>query len=132
MKEAGFKYAELPGGKLLKFPESATDKEIQRAVRRELGLGNDDFLAALEKFSDLIDARIEDRTRHRELIDELADNMQANINRLSGEITDAVKNMEKTVRELHAAFGKTIAGQANLIIKLDVAVSALNKTLDAA
>lgn len=46
------KYAELPNGKRLSFPDSTSDKDMQIAVRKELGLDVKDILGNLDSARD--------------------------------------------------------------------------------
>lgn len=50
------KYAELPNGKRIPFPDDVSEDKMRRAVRAELGLGNEDILDGL----DLIAKKLED------------------------------------------------------------------------
>lgn len=131
-----FKYAELPNGKMLKFPQATSDKDIRRAVRHELGLTNQDMLEAFEllteRMTDILGHAGKQAERDRQIIDQVADAFQGNANRIAGEVSDAVKSLAAGLEVLKTDLHKTMANQANLVIKLTVAIESLNNTLDAA
>ena len=86
------RYAELPGGKRLSFDDKATDREIQRAVRRELGLTQEDLIDELAKISDSIDALITETAPHRDEYNEVTSALSG----LAVEMKDAAKAIAKT------------------------------------
>jgi hypothetical protein len=133
---ADYKYAELPDGKLLRFSKNASEKEMQRAVRRELGLAQEDFTEAMSEFagkiSDLVEAMRAPQKQHAEAVEQMADALAASVGRLSGEMADTVRDLKTALQKQSDATAKIMSNQGNLIGKLNVVAESLNKTLDAA
>src|SRR5215472_9051773 len=131
-----FRYAELPDGKILKFPKGTSDEEIRKRVRRELGLTTEDLMATMDGFlskvTELVDVTREQHKDHRDAIDQVADALQATGNRMTGELADTMRGLKDEFTKQKTELQKISSTQANLIIKLDLAINALNKTLDAA
>src|SRR5215475_7740866 len=49
------KQARLPNGKILEFDEAMSDRDMQRAVRAELGRSNQDIIEGLDTLADKLD-----------------------------------------------------------------------------
>ena len=128
------RYAELPGGKRLSFDDKATDREIQRAVRRELGLTQEDLIDELAKISDSIDALITETAPHRDEYNEVTSALSG----LAVEMKDAAKAIAKTQDKTVADLAKAMSRHAKLARSMhDTAVTLgnqatnLNARLDA-
>jgi hypothetical protein len=133
------KLAELPGGKLLKFNDDVSEKDMRRAVRRELGLANDDLLEGFEKAAEAFrEAGEEQAGRHKELMARLgearehSDEVVAN---LSKAMTGLAREQGALALSMRAAADKQAALVSKMQISmavLDKTLAALNKTLDTA
>jgi hypothetical protein len=130
------KFAELPGGKILKFKDDATEKEMQRAVRRELGLQNEDVLETFERLVGQVETLLATITaqdaKHRAAMSEVADAFSANVSRMSAELVTAIDNSAKTHGKVAADLLKAMNAQIALVTKLNVTGDGLNRTMDAA
>ena len=128
------KIAELPGGKRLHFDDNITDKEMRRAVRKELGLDKGDMIDAMETLgSHVREAGEHFRDNHKERLNEVADLLEANGHRIAGELaselSDAIKGIIKAQDKHASDVTKALSKHADLIINLRVTMEALNKTL---
>src|SRR5262245_38245400 len=112
MVKDGFKYAELPGGKLLRFPDNTSDQDIQRAVRKELGLSHGDMMEAFQKVAEEFAAMLEqgkkNQRKDKDLLDGIADSLTASNSRISGEINDALKDIKQALKSYHSDLNKVM------------------------
>lgn len=84
------KYAELPDGKRIPFPDDMPEDKMRRAVRKELGLTHEDTLDAL----DLIATRLDDIHKQSKIKDP-----PLNL----GPLLDSLKLLNKTMANVAAA-----------------------------
>jgi ABC-type transporter Mla subunit MlaD len=129
-REDDYKYAELPGGKLLKFPPKTTDKDIARAVRKELGITSQGELVMMETIDDLLEGIGAQNKVHREQIDQVSDTLNANGSRISAELSDAVRDVREAVRSMDENMRKVMSSQNLLVSNLKVVAEQLNSTMD--
>lgn len=126
------KYAKLASGKILEFPDDISEKEMQRRVRREMGLIQEDLIDAIENLSH----QIRDQARLQDVVSSFAAEIGKTSKTIGKELGDSVKALtaasDKTGKDLGGQLGKAVGSLGNLIVTLNVAVDALNKTLDAA
>ena len=129
-RQDDYKYAELPGGKLLKFPPKTTDKDIARAVRKELGITSQGELVMMETIDDLLEGISAQNKSHREQIDQVADTLNANGSRISGEVSDAIREMRDVVKSMDESLRKVTANQVSIVRRLQASIDQLNQTMD--
>ena len=105
------KYVDLPGDKMLKFPDDTPEEEIKRVVRRHLRGPVDDVIETVDKLGTKVDklaeglerlaAKFEEVTNGRQqLIDTVTDSFSASTSRLTGEIGDAMTAIGKVNKEI--------------------------------
>jgi chromosome segregation ATPase len=122
------RYAELPNGKRLSFDDKATDKEIQRTVRRELGLSQDDLIDAIQDLSKKIDAMLG-------ALGKTDTKSHAGFDRLAASLAEhsiVLAHDGKRQEKFSADLTKLMSTQASLIRQLHDAAESLDKTADAA
>ena len=120
------KYAELPDGKILKFPDTVSDKEMQRVVQRELGISTADTSESLLKVVDKLDTLVNSRVK------DFGDAASQSLAGVTVELTKSVQMIAK-VQEKHAVdVLRAMQSQTALISKLQASIDALNKTMDVA
>ena len=130
------KYAELPGGKILKFPDEISDRDMQRAVRRELGLQHEDMLVAVEKFGNhadrLLDSVDAQDKRLKETMDKVIDSIDANSSRSNSAISDTLRSLS----DAHERHSREISKAVNSVnVTMGImreTIGNLNKTMDMA
>src|SRR5215472_3599842 len=126
------KQAQLPSGEILTFPDKTSDAEIQRAVRRKLGYGNDDLIAAIESFAGKLASLKDPQGWKKEEMEAFGDLLTANTSRVTGEILEAIRDMQKSQQKQLEGLGKLLSTQSTLVLKMETAIVGLNNTLDAA
>jgi len=114
------RYAELPGGKRLSFDDKATDREIQRAVRRELGLEQGDLIEAVEAMTQSVASlgkRIDSANK------DMVDGVTTAIKQLTTSQDQATKDLAKDLV-------KAMDHHSQLAGVLGQAVTALNSMIE--
>lgn len=98
------KQARLPNGKILEFDESMSDRDMQRAVRAELGRSNQDIIEGLDTLADKLDTVVHKvNTISSKKLEEALLGGLGNVNRAIKELGGKIE-MEnaKTLNSLHA------------------------------
>jgi proline dehydrogenase len=111
------KYAELPNGKRIPFPDDMSEDKMRRAVRAELGLGNEDILDGLDLIAKKLDDLQRQSSKEQPLtvkIDPLADSLKT-LNKTMKEIGSNLdlqsfqsEQFNKTLKAVEAASEQTV------------------------
>jgi len=125
------RYAELPGGKRLSFDDKATDRDIQRAVRRELGLEHADLIDAVEKMADSIgDLSRRTDANSKALVAELGAKFADSLGKAERAVSDAGKNAAAASERLGKEFAKAVSRNSDLISDLAAAIGGLKTGIE--
>jgi hypothetical protein len=122
------KYAELPNGLVLKFPDDVTDKQIQRAVRKELGREHEDIAEMIEALLWRADALV---STQESLIDRLDRRIEAATEQ-NAKAAATVEKINKAFDVAAVGLAKTMAEQMKVTTAVRVTCELLNRTLDSA
>jgi len=125
------RYAELPGGKRLSFDDKATDREIQRAVRRELGLEHSDLIDAVEKMTESVDglAKRSD-SNSKTLAGELTSKFADSIGKLAREVSEVSKDMAAAHDRMTKDMLKATSRNSDLMSDLTAAVNSVRTAVE--
>jgi len=127
------KQARLPNGKILEFDEAMSDRDMQRAVRAELGRSNQDIIEGLDTLADKLDTMVNkiNSLSFRKLEEAMAGGL-GNINRALKDLGGKIE-MEnaKTLNGLHALTKAIEASDHNATKTVEKALKPLVATSEA-
>jgi ABC-type transporter Mla subunit MlaD len=120
------KHAELPTGEVLEFPDNTPDGVIRRTVRNHLGIERADVMSGAmdklgSKFEEIIKQSDKMLDMQERSVYAMSDAVTQNVSRIAGELSDAIREVQKTVKSLREP-----------LAQMNMVMNTLNRTLDAA
>lgn len=131
------KYAELPSGELLEFPDETPDKVIQRTVRKELGVTDVDIIA------DKLDGLAKQTKEHKiKLADDSFDPLAQATRTLGRQVKEATNalilqsaqmgtSMEQAAKALAKSNARAEESMSALVLSLAKVIDSLNNSVKA-
>jgi hypothetical protein len=124
------KQARLPNGKILQFDDGITERDMQRAVRHELGRSNQDIIEGLDTLADKLDTIAnKNSTQSFKKLEEAMAMGLGNINRSLKELGNKIEiENAKTLNGLHALTKAIETSDKEAIKTVEKALKPLVKT----